>query len=88
MNNSVPIFLNNPSTRLILKEVKNLIPDNTKVYLFGGAVRNAIHFDYFKEEMTQRDFDFIVIGDAEKFAENLTNSGFIFGRKIQKKQKF
>lgn len=87
MNNTLPIFLNNLSTKIILEEVKNLIPDDVKVYLFGGAVRNAVHFDYFKEEMTQRDFDLIIIGDVEKFTENLINAGFVFGKKNSEKSK-
>lgn len=79
--NELPVFLENPSTKRILAEVKDLIPEGTKVYLFGGAVRNAIYHDHFGEEMTQRDYDCIIVGDGEKFAENLTNTGFTFGSK-------
>lgn len=87
MNNDLPIFLNNPSTKEILDQVIPLIPEGTEVYLFGGAVRNALYFKYFEEEMTQRDFDCIVIGDGETFAQNLVNAGFIFGSKNTEKSK-
>lgn len=82
-----PIFLNTPSTKTLLLEAANLIPEGTAVYLFGGAVRNALYYTYFNEEMTQRDFDCIVIGDGEKFAENLSGAGFIFGLKDSEKSK-
>jgi hypothetical protein len=87
MEINLPIFLNNPSTKQLLKETADLVPDNTQVYLFGGAVRNALYFNFFGEEMIQRDFDCIVIGDGDKFAENLTNVGFIFGSKNSEKSK-
>ena len=87
IHTDVPIFLKNPSTNDLLHEVKNVIPENTKVYLFGGSIRNAIYYDYFGEEMTQRDFDCIVIGDGEKFAENLLRSGFVYGSKNNEKAK-
>lgn len=82
-----PIFLNTPSTKTLLLEVTHLIPEGTEVYLFGGAVRNALYYTYFNEEMTQRDFDCIVIGDGEKFAENLLKAGFIFGSKNSARDK-
>ncbi len=85
--NNIPIFLENPSTRKILNETKGLVPIETQVYLFGGTVRNAIYFNYFNEEMTQRDFDCIVIGDGEKFADNLIKAGFIYGNKNSEKSK-
>ena len=77
----------NQSTKRILDEVVKLIPENTEVYLFAGTIRNALYFSFFGEEMTQRDFDCIVIGDGEKFAENLVNAGFVFGSKNSEKSK-
>jgi hypothetical protein len=84
---NLPIFLKSTSTRKILNDINGLVPAETQVYLFGGAVRNAIYFNYFKEEMTQRDFDCIVIGDGEKFADNLINASFIYGNKNSEKSK-
>ncbi len=82
-----PLFLKVLSTKIILNEVKNSIPEETKVYLFGGTIRNALHYVYFNEEMTQRDYDCIVIGDGETFAKNLLSLGFIFGNKNSEKAK-
>jgi hypothetical protein len=82
-----PVFLKTPSTRRILHEVASLIPEGTQVYLFGGAVRNAVYYNYFNEEMTQRDFDCIVIGDGETFAQNLSNAGYVYGQKNSEKTK-
>ncbi len=87
MENALPIFLHNLSNRIILNEIKELIPENTKVYLFGGTIRNAIHFNYFKEKIKQRDFDCIVIGDGELFAQNLLKAGFVYGSKDSEKSK-
>jgi hypothetical protein len=81
MRNYPPLFLKNQSTKDILNEVKNLIPRNTQVYLFGGTVRNALYYEFFNEEIQQRDFDCIVIGDGETFAQNLFGSGFLIGKK-------
>jgi len=87
MNSNIPVFLETESTKNILDEVGSLIPKGTKVYLFGGAVRNAVYFRYFGEEMTQRDFDIIVIGDGETFSKRLIERGFIFGNKNSEKEK-
>lgn len=84
---NLPIFLEKSTTRKILNDVKELVPTGTHVYLFGGAVRNAIYFNHFNEEMTQRDFDCIVIGDGEKFADNLIKAGFVYGSKNSEKAK-
>lgn len=83
----MPIFLNTDSTKKILEEVISIIPESTTVYLFGGAIRNAIYFDYFGEEMTQRDYDCLLVGDGEVFAENLLRAGFIYGNKNTEKAK-
>lgn len=80
-------MFNNESTKRILKEVVELIPEDTEVYLFAGTIRNALYFSFFGEEITQRDFDCIVIGNGEKFASNLVNAGFVFGLKNSEKSK-
>jgi hypothetical protein len=80
-------MFNNESTKRILKEVVELIPEDTEVYLFAGTIRNALYFSFFGEEMIQRDFDCIVIGNGEKFADNLINAGFVFGSKNSEKSK-
>ncbi len=87
MDNNLPVFLNDDSTKTIFEMVKKLIPKNTEVYIFGGSIRNALYFEFFKEEMTQRDYDCIVIGDGELFAKNLAEVGFIFGSKNSDKDK-
>lgn len=87
METHLPIFLKNPTTRAILNEIKYLVPEDTKVYVFAGTIRNALYFNFFSEEVTQRDFDCIVIGDGEKFTENLLGAGFIYGNKNSEKAK-
>lgn len=88
MNNlSFPIFLQDDTAYKILVGMRNLIPEGTKVYFFGGTIRNAIYYLHFNEEMTQRDYDCIVIGDGETFANNLLTTGFIFGKKNTEKGK-
>lgn len=79
--NNLPVFLKDLTTKKILEDIRRLVPKATEVYLFGGAVRNAIYFKYFGEEMTQRDYDCIVIGDGEMLANNLVGAGFAFGSK-------
>jgi|SRR3989344_629186 len=94
MKNKFPVFLSSTSTNTILRETADLVPEGTKVYLFAGSIRNAVYFTVFGEEMTQRDFDCIVMGDGESFAKNLISKGFIFGsknsstKKILKKERF
>jgi tRNA nucleotidyltransferase/poly(A) polymerase len=68
----------------ILKIAKFAIPKNTKVYLVGGAVRNALYFKIFNEKLPQRDYDILLIGNKEKFVKNLRSHGFVYG-KIKRK---
>lgn len=63
----------------ILKDAKFTIPKNTKVYLVGGAVRNALYFKLFNEKLPQRDYDLLLVGDKDKFIKNLRARGFIYG---------
>lgn len=64
----------------ILKEVIVSIPAQTKVYLIGGAARNTIYFDLFKKPLPQRDYDILLIGDLNKFVDNLKkNYKFVYG---------
>lgn len=87
MQNQPPVFLQDSSTLEILRQVANNVPSDIEVYLFGGAIRNALYYSYFNEEMTQRDFDCIVIGDPQEFAHNLEKLGFIYGAKNSDKAK-
>ncbi|MFH1188159.1 MAG: hypothetical protein V1688_04875 [bacterium] len=84
MNKKLPIFAQDPKTLEILKEAKSAIPKNTKVYLVGGAARNALYFKLFKEELPQRDYDILLVGDKDAFVKNLRARGFVYG-KIRKK---
>jgi hypothetical protein len=79
-NNNLPLFLHDEKDNEILKMVQKCIPKETRVYLVGGAVRNAIYYKYFKKALPQRDFDMLLIGDRDKFVENLRELGFTYGR--------
>jgi len=79
MNKKLPIFMQDLKNFEILKEVKSAIPKNTKVYLTGGAIRNALYFKFFNKELPQRDYDIILAGDKNKFVNNLLACGFIYG---------
>jgi len=63
----------------ILKDAKSSIPQNTKVYLVGGAVRNALYFKLFNKKLPQRDYDILFVGDKDKFVKNLRARGFTYG---------
>lgn len=76
-----PIFLKNKEVHRILDEVIESIPTGCSVYLHGGALRNSVYCRLFNEEMTQRDFDMIVVGEKEPFVSNMLAKGFIYGKK-------
>lgn len=84
MNKKLPIFAQDPKTLEILKEAKSAIPKNTKIYLVGGAARNALYFKLFNKELPQRDYDILLVGDKDAFVKNLRARGFVYG-KIRKK---
>jgi len=83
-NKKLPLFLHNDKTNEIFKIVVDCIPKNTKIYLVGGAIRNAIYYKYFKKELPQRDYDLLLIGDRDGFVKNLRQAGFAYG-KIKRK---
>lgn len=80
INKKLPLFLHDKKTNEIFKIVVASIPKDTKAYLVGGAVRNAVYYKYFKQELPQRDFDILLIGDYAGFIKNLRDKGFIFGK--------
>src|SRR5262245_28527675 len=71
-----PAFLENEDTEKLLQEVVHSIPENTDLYLYGGAIRNTFFSESFNVELPQRDFDFILVGDREGFKKNLVDKGF------------
>jgi hypothetical protein len=73
-----PIFLKDLKVKEILLEVKKAIPENSEAYLVGGTVRNALYYKFFKEELPQRDYDIVFIGDNKKFIANLKKQKFIY----------
>ncbi len=79
MNKKLPVFMQDSKTFEILKEAKSAIPKNTKVYLVGGAVRNALYFKLFNKKLPQRDYDILLAGDKDKFVNNLRARGFSYG---------
>jgi len=78
---NLPLFLKDERVHRILQEVIEVIPQNSELYLHGGAARNAIYYRLFGEELPQRDFDMIFIGDKNAFAANLFVRGFVYGKK-------
>lgn len=66
-------------TMEILKLASAVIPKNTRAYMVGGAVRNAIYFELFHKRLPQRDYDILVIGDGKQFVKNLRFVGFTYG---------
>ncbi len=61
---ALPVFLADSSTLRILAEAKDLVPNGTEVFLFGGSVRNAVVYAVSGKKETQRDYDCLVIGDG------------------------
>jgi len=83
-NKKLPLFLLDEKTNEIFKIVVASVPKGTRAYLVGGAIRNAIYYKYFKEELPRRDFDIMLIGDKDGFVKNLRRNGFVYG-KIKRK---
>ncbi|MFP4515098.1 MAG: hypothetical protein ACLFNO_03800 [Parcubacteria group bacterium] len=86
IDKNLPLFLHDEKTKEIFKLVIASIPKDSKVYLVGGAIRNAIYYKYFKKELPQRDFDVILIGDKDAFVKNLRAKGFVYGKINRKHQ--
>ena len=78
-------FTRKGKTKEILNEVINAIPPGSDVWVIGGAARNAVYFELFKNALPQRDFDLVFIGNKEKFVESLRKKQFCFGR-IRRKE--
>jgi len=74
-------------TLRILTEVAECIPRKTKVFLVGGAIRNAVYYDYFGKKLPARDYDICVIGSPKVFIANLRKRGFSFGKLKRKHQR-
>jgi len=70
INKKLPLFLHDEKTNEIFKIVITSIPKGAEAYLVGGAIRNAIYYKYFGEELPRRDFDIILMGDKEGFVKN------------------
>lgn len=81
VNENLPIFLKNKEVHQILQEVINAIPEDSELYLHGGAMRNAVYYRLFKEDLPQRDFDMLLIGNKDLFAANILAHGFVRGKK-------
>lgn len=76
---NLPVFMQDCKTSEILKLASAVIPKNTRAYIVGGAVRNAIYFELFHKRLPQRDYDLLVIGDGKQFVKNLRFVGFTYG---------
>ncbi len=85
-NLQIPIFLQEAETYNIFKEVAAAVPKGTKFYIVGGAMRNAMYFYYFGKKLPQRDYDSVIVGNYEKFIQNLRRVGFVYGKIRRKKQ--
>ena len=55
-NKKLPLFLHDKKTAEIFKTVVTSIPAGTKVYLVGGAMRNAIYYKYFRKAILRGRF--------------------------------
>lgn len=87
MSNNARVFTREGKTAEILKEVIDSIPLKTKIYVVGGAARNAVYYDFFKKSLPQRDYDLLLVGNLEKFVDNLRKKHkFIYGRIRRKNQ--
>lgn len=80
----LPVFMHDSKDFEILNDAKSCIPKSAGVYLVGGSVRNALFFEFFNERLPQRDYDLVVIGNKQKFIDNLRSVGFVYG-KIRRK---
>ena len=80
----LPLFMQDPKVDKIIREIISCIPKETKVFLVGGATRNALYYKYFKKKLPQRDYDLVIIGNSKKFISNLKKKKFLKGN-IQKK---
>jgi len=83
-DSKLPVFMHDPITNKILREAASAIPKGTRVYIVGGAGRNAVYYKLFRKSLPQRDYDLLVMGDLKKFIANLRKIGFTYGKIIRK----
>ena len=81
-----PLFLQNKKVAEVFREVIASIPKSTKVYLVGGALRNAVFYATHKKRLPQRDYDLVYIGKKDEFIQNLRSHGFMYGKIRRKNQ--
>lgn len=80
LNRHARMFTKDGKTSEILKEAIASIPIKTKVFVIGGAARNAVYHSLFKKSLPQRDYDLLIIGNLDEFVKNLRKSKFVYGR--------
>ena len=76
--------MQDPKTNEILSEAASAITKGLKVYLSGGALRNALYYELFHTQLPQRDYDIQVFCQKEGFLKKLRSLGFVYG-KIRRK---
>src|SRR3989344_1757829 len=81
----LPVFMQDPKTYEILKEVAEAIPKGCQVYLVGGAARNAVYYRLFHKKMPHRDYDILAIGNYKRFIQALRKRKFAYGLIKRKK---
>ena len=85
MKNELPIFMQKKENYGILSDVARCISKNSKLYLVGGALRNAIYYRMFKKELPQRDYDIVFTGkNKTKLINNLKKNTFVIHSKRKK----
>ncbi|OGN27506.1 MAG: hypothetical protein A3A33_04765 [Candidatus Yanofskybacteria bacterium RIFCSPLOWO2_01_FULL_49_25] len=80
----LPLFMHDPATREIFENVMAKLKKSDKIYLVGGAARNAVYYKIFKKKLPHRDYDMALIGDRNRFTGLLRSLGFSYG-KIRRK---
>ncbi|MBI4449530.1 hypothetical protein HY634_00565 [Candidatus Uhrbacteria bacterium] len=79
-NHRLPLFMHDDAVAEIIRSAIAAIPEGTRVYLVGGAVRNAFYYQIFRRRLPQRDYDLVCIGDWRSFVRNLRKQGFVWGK--------
>ncbi len=70
--------------RQIIKEVIDCLPENAKLYLVGGAIRNTKYYLSHHQTLPQRDYDLIFVDiEQDEFIKKLLAKDFKHGE-IQK----
>lgn len=76
----LPVFMRDAVVRDILHDVIAAIPKGQRIYLVGGAARNAFYERTHHERLPQRDYDLVVIGSFRPFIRSLRAYGFTYGK--------